>query len=140
MEKAKIRGSGTERTFTTIPDDLLEKQGLTLNAKVILGKILNLWKGCKQVTITNKRLSQLLGGVSTDTVKRAKRELTSLGLIKIVQDTKGRGNLATIQVDEKAVNRFLGYQYFKEKPAVSKDKPQPKKEGFGKYGWAKVIE
>lgn len=138
MEKAKSRGSGTERTFTTIPDDLLEKQGLTLNAKVILGKILNLWKGCKQVTITNKRLSQLICS-DERTVQRAKSELTKLGLISVHQETKGRGNLATIQVDEKAVNRFLGYQYFKEKPAVSKDKSQPKGEGLWKYGRDKVI-
>ena len=137
MEKAKSRGPG--RTSTTFPDELMGKKEISLQARVILAKILNLWTNCKKVYISNSKLSQFIG-LDERSVRRAKSELVKLNLISVHQETKGRGNLATIQVDEKAVNRFLGYQYFKEKPVVSKDKSQPKKEGFAKHGRAKVIE
>ena len=137
MEKAKSRGPG--RTSTTFPDELMGKKEISLQARVILAKILNLWTNCKKVYISNSKLSQFIG-LDERSVRRAKSELVKLNLISVHQETKGRGNLATIQVDEKEVNKFLGFQYFPEKrEAVKNDIPQQKNEGFGKYPWGKVI-
>lgn len=113
IENAVERNPKEQRLETRIPDELLEKKDLSLNAKVVLAKILGLWKSTKHVFISNERLAQLLGSVSTDTVKRAKRELTNLGLIKITQEEKGKGHLANTQVMESKVNDYLGFKYFK---------------------------
>lgn len=115
FDKTREATPKVKRAETRIPDELLEKEDLSLSAKVILAKVLGLWKNCnKEVYISNARLAQLLGGVSTDTVKRAKRELTKLGLIKIVQEEKGKGHLAHIKVAEAKVNAYLGFEYFQE--------------------------
>lgn len=110
MKKEKENNSNPN-TYTIIPDALLEKETLTSNAKIILGKILNLSRSCKEVKISNARLSQLICA-DIRTVQRAKKELVKQGLIKIVQEEKGRGNLATIQVNKEKVNEFLGFNYF----------------------------
>lgn len=117
----RTKPTSREHTYTSIPDDLLMKDGLSLNAKVVLGKILNLCKNCKEVTISNGRLSKLLGNACTRTVQYAKKELVELGLITIIQEEKGRGNLANIQVNKKKVNEYLGFEYFKLKE--KKDEP-----------------
>ena len=131
MEK---KGKPNQERYTTIPDVLLEKEGLSLNAKVIFGKILNLSRSCKEVKISNERLSQL---ISSDirTVQRAKKELRELGLISIVQDDKGRGNLATVQVNKMRTNAFLGFQYFQL--VEKKDDIVP--EGECEYKKVKVV-
>lgn len=107
-----------KNTYTTIPDTLLEKETLSLNAKVILGKILNLCKNCKEVKISNANLSQLICA-DIRTVQRAKKEITELGLISITQEEKGKGNLASIQVHKQKINDFLGYEYFEEKKVLT---------------------
>lgn len=129
FDKTREATPKVKRAETRIPDELLEKEKLSLNAKVILAKVLGLWKNCnKEVYISNARLAQLLGGVSTDTVKRAKRELTDLKLIKIVQEEKGKGHLAHIKVAEAKVNAYLGFEYFQEEknntPAKKETTPQ----------------
>lgn len=127
-----------KRSETRIPDGLLEKEKLSLSAKVILAKVLGLWKNCnKEVFISNERLSKLLGGVTIRTVQRAKSELTELKLIKIDQEEKGKGHLANITVDEAKVNAYLGYDYFQEKekndtPAKKETAPKANN-GQGNY-------
>ena len=139
FDKTREATPKVKRAETRIPDELLEKEDLSLSAKVILAKVLGLWKNCKEVFISNARLAQLLGGVSTDTVKRAKRELTKLGLIKIVQEEKGKGHLAHIKVAEAKVNAYLGFEYFQEEkndtPAKNEPKMEtaPKNNGQGNY-------
>lgn len=129
FDKTREATPKVKRAETRIPDELLEKEKLSLSAKVILAKVLGLWKNCnKEVYISNARLAQLLGGVSTDTVKRAKRELTKLELIKIDQEEKGKGHLAHIKVAEAKVNEYLGFEYFQEEkndtPAKKETAPQ----------------
>lgn len=104
-----------QHKYTIIPDELLGKQELSLPARVILGKILNLWKSTGKVKVSNANLSQLMGGLDERSIRRAKSELVKQGLITISQEVKGRGHLASIKVKEKAVNKFLGYQYFPTK-------------------------
>ena len=136
MEKGFEKAEGTprvKRAETRIPDELLEKQDLSLSAKVILGKVLGLWKNCGEVYISNDRLSRLLGSVSKDTVKRAKRELTRLGLITISQEEKGKGYPAYIIVDEPKVNDYLGFDYFQvkgEKKGTANTQVQEEKKGI----------
>lgn len=111
MGKAINRGDESKHTYTTYPDVLMGKKQISLQARVILSKILNLWKNCKKVTISNERLSQFIG-LDERSVRRAKSDLVKEGLIEVVQEEKGRGHLATIQVNEKKVNEFLGYNFF----------------------------
>lgn len=110
-----------KQTYTIIPDVLLEKEDLSINAKVILGKILNLSRNCKEVKISNDRLSQLLGNACRRTVQYAKKELIEKKLISVSQEEKGRGNLATIQVHREKVNTYLGYEYFHQQKDDSLD-------------------
>lgn len=116
----RTKPTSREHTYTSIPDDLLMKDGLSLNAKVVLGKILNLCKNCKEVTISNGRLSQLICA-DVRTVQRAKAELREQGLISITQEEKGKGNPANIQVNKRKVNEYLGFEYFQLKE--KKDEP-----------------
>ena len=120
----RTKPTSREHTYTSIPDDLLMKDGLSLNAKVVFGKILNLCKNCKEVTISNGRLSQLICA-DIRTVQRAKAELRELGLITIIQEEKGRGNLANIQVNKKKVNEYLGFEYFQLEKKHSPAKNDP---------------
>lgn len=118
----KAESKTQPHTYTVIPDTLLEKETLSLNAKVILGKILNLCKNCKEIKISNQRLSQLICA-DIRTVQRAKKELVELGLITIIQEEKGRGNLADIQVHRQKVNGFLGYNYFETERIATPVRP-----------------
>lgn len=116
FEKTKEDTPKVKRSETRIPDELLEKEDLSLSAKVILAKVLGLWKNCnKEVFISNERLSKLLGGMTIRTVQRAKLELKELKLITISQEEKGKGHLAHIKVAEAKVNEYLGFEYFQEK-------------------------
>lgn len=103
--------NNSNKRYLAIPDALLEEETLSLGAKVILSFIIGLEKNNLPVRVSNDKLSQYITG-SKSTVKRAKKELKELGLITIVQEEKGRGNLATIQVHRQKVNGFLGYNYF----------------------------
>lgn len=103
--------NNSNKRYLAIPDALLEEETLSLSAKVILSFIIGLEKNNLPVQVSNDKLSQYITG-SKSTVKRAKKELKELGLITIVQEEKGRGNLATIQVHREKVNGFLGYNYF----------------------------
>lgn len=137
FDKTREATPKVKRAETRIPDELLEKEKLSLYAKVILAKVLGLWKNCnKEVFISNARLSKLLGGVTIRTVQRAKKELTDLKLIKIVQEEKGKGHLAHIKVAEAKVNEYLGFEYFQEEKndAPAKKETAPKvNNGQGNY-------
>lgn len=129
FDKTREATPKVKRAETRIPDELLEKEDLSLAAKVILAKVLGLWKNCnKEVFISNERLSKLLGGMTIRTVQRAKLELKELKLIEIVQEEKGKGHLAHIKVAEAKVNAYLGFEYFQEEkkdtPAKKETTPQ----------------
>lgn len=129
FDKTREATPKVKRAETRIPDELLEKEDLSLSAKVILAKVLGLWKNCnKEVFISNERLSKLLGGMTIRTVQRAKLELRELGLITISQEEKGKGHLAHINVAEAKVNAYLGFEYFQEEkndtPAKKEATPQ----------------
>ena len=140
FDKTREATPKVKRAETRIPDELLEKEDLSLSAKVILAKVLGLWKNCnKEVFISNERLSKLLGGMTIRTVQRAKLELRELGLITISQEEKGKGHLAHIKVAEAKVNAYLGFEYFQEEkndtPAKNEPKMEtaPKNNGQGNY-------
>lgn len=103
--------NNSNKRYLAIPVALLEEEILSLSATVILSFIIGLEKNNLPVRVSNDKLAQYIKG-SKSTVKRAKKELVELGLITIVQEEKGRGNLATIKVNKKNVNNFLGIDYF----------------------------
>lgn len=131
------KGKGWSGAFTVIPDVLLEKDDISDTAVRILAKVLNLWSNTGKVFISNERLMKLCGGASESKVQRAKRELVRLGLIKVSQEEKGKGHLASITVDERKVNAYLGYAYFPvvdEKAEADKNNtPQPP--ATGEWSW-----
>lgn len=116
----KISALGERGIYTKVHYCVLSQGEISLTARLLLSIYLGLWESCGIVTITNKTISQLLAE-SERQVQRAKKELTDLGLISITQEKRGRGNLATVQVNEGRVNEFLQREYFPVKKGLGEN-------------------
>lgn len=100
-----------KRTETRIPDELLKKEDLSLTAKIVLAKMIEIWKTRTNPTFGNNSLAESLG-LGVKAVIKAKRDLTKLGLISLIKIKKDNWHISRIIVDENKVNEYLGFEYF----------------------------
>lgn len=119
-----------------VSGEVMGNQGLTLYAKLVFSYILSLWSSCESTHPSIEKIMEMTGS-SRMSVIRAKKELVQLGLITELSRGNGRGRSTEYQVNASRVNEFFGFEFIVTK---EKKEHQPKKEGFGKYGRAKVIE
>ena len=119
-----------------VSGEVMGNQGLTLYAKLVFSYILSLWSSCESTHPSIEKIMEMTGS-SRMSVIRAKKELVQLGLITELSRGNGRGKSTEYQVNASRVNEFFGVEFI---VAKEKKEHQPKKEGFGKYGRAKVIE
>lgn len=118
MEKRKKRKVGRSALpggYYIVPAVVMRNKVLTQAEKMVLCYYLSLWESLEAVYPSNRVIGEMTG-LKTRAVQYAKVRLQGFGLITI--DTSSQ-NSCDVQVNEDAVNRFLGCEYFQEEKTIT---------------------